>query len=268
MDREPVVAGKFYTADKESLIDEVKKYLSLTTPLEKPSLVAMAPHAGYMYSGKIAGMTLNRANLLDTVILIGPNHTGYGRPISVWDKGRWFFPGGSLEVESNLADTIISSGPFFEKNYDAHKYEHSLEVMLPFLWVINPDIRIVPICVAEHDLKILVEAGKVLTKVIKSWNKPVSVVVSSDMSHFISHEEAKRKDKLAIDAIFEIDPEKLYKTVRKYDISMCGAMPMTIALSYAKEIGAKKAELVAYSTSAEVSGDYSYVVGYAGVVIY
>ncbi len=268
MDREPVVAGKFYTADKESLIKEVKEYLSLTTPLEKPSLVAMAPHAGYMYSGKIAGMTLNRANLLDIVILIGPNHTGYGRPISVWDKGKWLFPGGSLEVQSDLAKAIIDSGSMFEKNYDAHLYEHSLEVMLPFLWVINPDIKIVPICVAEHDLNVLVQAGKVLTEVIKSWNKPISVVVSSDMSHFISHEEAKKKDKLAIDAICEIDPEKLYNTVKKYDISMCGVMPMTIALSYAKEVGAKNSELVAYSTSGEVSGDYSYVVGYAGVVIY
>ncbi len=268
MDRDPVVAGKFYTSDKFALMEEVKEYLSLTTPLEKPSLVAMAPHAGYIYSGKIAGMTLNRANLLDTVILLGPNHTGYGRPISVWDRGTWFFPGGGIEVDSELSEAIISLNSYFEKDYDAHRYEHSLEVMLPFLWAINPNVKIVPICVAEHRLDVLIKAGKDLTEVVKSWKKPISVVVSSDMSHFISHEEAKAKDRLAIDAILEVDPQKLYNTVKKHNITMCGAMPMTIALAYAKEMGAKNAELVAYATSAEVSGDYSYVVGYAGIVVY
>ncbi len=268
MDRSPVVAGKFYSSDNITLMEEVKKYLSLSSPLKEKALVTMAPHAGYMYSGKIAGMTLNRGNLGDTVILLGPNHTGYGRPISVWDKGNWFFPGGSIEVDQELAQAILDSNPFFEKDYDAHTYEHSLEVMLPFLYAINPDIKIVPVCIAEQDMDKLIDAGNSLTNIAKDWKDFISVVVSSDMSHFISHEEAKKKDKLAIDAILDIDPVRLYSVVKNNDISMCGVLPMTIGLSFAKHMGAKSAELVAYATSGEVSGDYSYVVGYAGIVIY
>ncbi len=269
MNRKPVVAGQFYPGRYEEWLREVSDYLAADRPQEDTrAKLAMVPHAGYIFSGKVAGRTIARANPADDVLLLGPNHTGRGAPLALWSRGAWELPGVSVPVAEDLADHLLRSHPGLQSDEAAHVSEHSLEVVVPFLWASSQKSRIVPICVSEPNPERLVEVGRSLAQALGDWEGPVSVVVSSDMSHFISLQEAKAKDEQALQAIYDLDPEKLYSTVRSNNISMCGVLPMTIGLSMARSQGAERAELVEYATSADMTGDSRQVVGYAGVVIY
>ena len=267
MQRTPVVAGQFYSDSPQRLKQEVSGYLAQASAPALSGKMAMVPHAGYMFSGAVAGRTLTRCSPADTVLLLGPNHTGRGKPFAVWSDGEWAIPGGSLTVEQDLAARLLDSSSELEHDYEAHRFEHSLEVVLPFLWVRNASTRIVPVSVAEPGLAALMRAGRDIAGVVKDWSRPVTVVVSSDMSHFVSASQAQKKDEMAIQAIKELDGEKLYQVVRDNSISMCGVLPMTVGLSLAVELGATSAELVQYATSGDVIGDYQQVVGYAGMVL-
>ncbi|MBU1003286.1 MAG: AmmeMemoRadiSam system protein B [Proteobacteria bacterium] len=268
MDRQPVVAGRFYTADRIELDAEVKGYLALANaPQERPTLLAMAPHAGYVFSGAVAGRTLGAANLAPTALLLGPNHTGRGLPLAVWPGGKWFYPGGGLAVDTGLARELLEGVPALKADHAAHELEHSLEVLVPFLAVLNPASRLVPIAVAERSLDVLREVAEGMATVLRAHPSPVSLVVSSDMSHFVSAEHARELDEIALQAALDLDPERLLREVRDRRISMCGVLPMTVGLMVAKTLGASRAELVQYTNSGEVSGDFNQVVGYAGVLV-
>ena len=227
----------------------------------------MAPHAGYVYSGAVAGATLGMADLADTLVLLGPNHTGMGAPLAVWNRGAWLTPMGGLAVDEALADAFTQADSHLTPDTAAHVQEHSLEVMVPFLLAIRDSFTAVPVCVSEHRLSVLAGVAKSMAKVMASWNRPVSMVVSSDMSHYVSHEQAKELDSMAVRAMLDLDPVGLHAVVREMGISMCGVLPMTLGLMIALELGASKAELAAYATSGDVSGDYGRVVGYAGVLV-
>ncbi len=269
MNRKPVVAGQFYPGTKENLEEQIKEYLSLDSSTDKTQTkLAMVPHAGYMFSGHVAGETLSKANLNNTVLLLGPNHTGQGLPLALWPDGEWEIPGAQIKIDESLAQEILNTIPEIKKDYNAHNFEHSLEVILPFLWVINKKSQIVPISVSEPNFASLNKIGQDLAQIIKNWNTPVSIIVSSDMSHFISQEQAKAKDNMAIEAILDLNPEKLYQTVQNNNITMCGILPMTMGLSLVNELGASQAELIQYATSADVTGDFQQVVGYAGILIW
>lgn len=268
MDRQPVVAGRFYPGIKESWQKEVRTYLKNDYQEEKDkAMMAMVPHAGYMFSGPVAGKTLSKTRINDQIILLGPNHTGKGKSLAVWPEGSWEIPGEQIKVDQDLAQEIVDSYPGLTSDYDAHLHEHSLEVVLPFLLTINPNLKIVPISVSEPELRTLIQAGQALAKVIQNQPNQTTVIISSDMSHFIPFEMAKKKDQMAIEAILKLDPENLYQVVRDNNISMCGVLPMTIGLSLANSLKAKKAELVQYATSGDFTGDFNQVVGYAGIVI-
>lgn len=268
MDRKPVVAGQFYAGSAQALARDVIAYMDGAGPVrERKTLLAMVPHAGHVYSGQVAGRTLAEAALGETVILLGPNHTGRGAPVAVWPDGRWLFPGGALQVDVDLARKVVHSCPAAEADTVAHVYEHSLEVNLPFLAAKNPHLRIVPVAVARPDPATLLELGQGLAEVIRSGKKNVTIVVSSDMNHFLDDTETRRRDRLALDRIEALDPEGLFRTVRDESISMCGVLPMTVGLTAARELGATRAEVVRYATSGDASGDYSQVVGYAGVIV-
>lgn len=268
MIRKPHVAGRFYPGDAAALVAELDAMLGLVgEKRERHTIVAMVPHAGYVFSGSLCGATLSRANLSETILMLGPNHTGLGTPMSLWGQGGWAFPGGSLAVDEELAGLLLDGVDSFEADTQAHATEHSLEVIVPFLHRLNPSTRIVPVAISDPDPNRLLDAGKQVAEVLKSLDKPVSMVVSSDMSHFISDEEARKRDALAVEAALTLDPAQLWNTVRTNDISMCGVLPMTLALSAAGELGAQNAELVGYTTSADASGDYGHVVGYAGIVV-
>ncbi len=268
MIREPFVAGQFYPANPSSLLAEVDSYLKGEEDIKEvdPGLI-MAPHAGYMYSGRIAGETFSRARIPHCVILLGPNHTGIGASLSLWNKGIWKMPLGEVSINEEVAQELLSASNYIQPDYSAHLREHSLEVLLPFLWRKNPSLTIVPLSIMETDPSVLIEVGKEISRVMGE-RKDICLVVSSDMSHFIPHNRAVKLDKMAIDAILEIDPLGLFETVRKNHITMCGVLPMTVGLSCVKALGYTRAEMVGYATSGEITGDMERVVGYAGIVIY
>lgn len=267
-DRMPVVAGQFYPGVPEVLIQELRACLAnVEEKAEAPTLLAMAPHAGWVYSGAVAGATIGRANLAPTVILLGPNHTGMGKPLAVWPRGRWFFPGGWLNVDEELAALLIEREPLFQDDRAAHLREHSLEVLAPFLAAVNPEMTIVPIAVSQPDVETLLAVGKTVGRLLRAFERPVSLVVSSDMSHFVSQDEAQELDGRALDPALALNPALFHQTVRQGGISMCGVLPMTLALAAAIELGAQHTEITGYATSGEVNGDFSRVVGYAGMLV-
>ena len=268
MDRRPVVAGQFYPGSSQALERTVRDLIGQTRPeSEAPTLLAMVPHAGYPYSGRVAGYTMGRANLARRLVLLGPNHTGQGRALAVWPSGNWLTPLGAIPIDQALAAALLKAEPALCADREAHLREHSLEVLLPFLHLLVPELSVVPIAVAETRFEVLQTVAHSMAGVLAAWPEPVSLVVSSDMSHYVSHESAKRLDALALQAALRLDPAGLYDTVRAHSITMCGVLPMTLGLLIARELGASKAELALYATSGETSGDYDSVVGYAGVLV-
>jgi len=264
--RLPAVAGRFYPAGRLALESDLKEFISAKEEKRK-ALGAIAPHAGYMYSGAVAGEVYASLEIPEDILLLGPNHTGMGPDLSIFAEGEWEVPNGVLEINSELARILINEIPFMEKDETAHLYEHSLEVQLPFIAYLNPGARIIPVVIGRAGLATLKEAGLGLAMAVKSYKKEVLIITSSDMSHYEPDELARKKDGKAIEKILALDPEGLYNVVRSERISMCGIMPAVMMLYALKELGGKEARLVKYATSAEVSGDFSQVVGYAGIVI-
>ena len=269
MIRQPVVAGRFYPDNPEQLKQELKMYMPSKPPVQGGPYdrLVMVPHAGYVFSGEPCGRTLAESRLPSTVFLLGPNHTGLGSALSVWNKGRWEFPGGKLDVDEDLAAKLIESGTGFVSNEAAHSREHSLEVIVPFLHRLNPDMKIVPVCVSEASPSNLRKAGEAMAEIMKNHTEPVSIVVSSDMSHFISADQAKKMDSMALEAIIRMDPKDFYSIVASNQISMCGVLPMTMGMFAAKVLGATSGKLIEYTNSGKATGDYERVVAYAGVII-
>jgi hypothetical protein len=267
MNRPAVVAGQFYPGTAAELDHAVDQCLVAESREKRPTVLAMVPHAGYVFSGPVCGRTLAEADLHSTIVLLGPNHTGLGASLSLWPDGAWELPGAEVPVDDGLADILLREIPQLTADRDAHVREHSLEVVLPFLRRLQPKVCVVPIAVAEPDPAVLQSVGTALGRTLADHESPVSMVVSSDMSHYVSHEQARELDAMALEPVLHLDPGGLYSAVREHHISMCGVLPMTLALHAAREMGATKARLAAYATSGEASGDYEQVVGYAGVLV-
>tara|TARA_B100000315_G_scaffold50661_1_gene45186 strand:- start:2753 stop:3985 length:1233 start_codon:yes stop_codon:yes gene_type:complete len=227
----------------------------------------VSPHAGYIYSGSVAGAVISRIKFKDTFIIIGPNHTGNGKPLSIMTEGTWKTPLGDVEIDAELGKKILATSCYLEEDYRAHQFEHSIEVQLPFLQYFQPDIKLVPIVLSYLSGAVYKEIGKELAKTIKELNRAVVIIASSDMTHYESQESARLKDTQAIEAIMALNEDELLRRVRDMDISMCGFAPTVSLLAAAKELGASNAELVKYQTSGDTTGDYSSVVGYAGIVV-
>lgn len=264
--RRPSVAGQFYHASKAGLEKELTKLIDKDAKKED-SLGAVSPHAGYIYSGAVAGEVLSRLRFKDSFVILGPNHTGLGEPFAIMRSGHWRMPMGDVEIDADLADTILKNSKYIKEDESAHIHEHSIEVQLPFLQFIKKDFKFVPIIIASADLKTFKEIGKELADSIKKSKKKVIMIASSDMTHYEPHESAKEKDHKAIEAILKLDEDLLMGEIRKWNITMCGYAPTIVMLSALKELGAKSAELIDYKTSGDTSGDYSTVVGYAGILI-
>jgi AmmeMemoRadiSam system protein B len=266
MKRMPAVAGQFYSATATALTEQVTSYVE--QGCEKQKVIGcVCPHAGLVYSGSVAGSIYSLIEMPHTLILIGPNHTGWGQPISIMPSGTWQIPTGSLKVNEELAQKIFSHSDKILKDAQAHMYEHSLEVQLPFILFFSQTVKIVPITMMSTSLEDCQEMGRVLADVIKETDHSVTIIASSDMSHFETDEITRIKDHKAIEKILSLDPVGLHQTVRQHHISMCGYGPTTTMLFAANHLGAQKAELIKYMTSGDVSGDYDRVVGYAGVIV-
>jgi MEMO1 family protein len=265
--RDPAVAGRFYPADPEKLRTQVGALLGASSPPEpRKAIAVMAPHAGYMYSGGIAGQTFAGVQVPERAVVLCPNHTGLGVRRSLWGSGAWRLPGASVPVDAELA-ALVGKYAKLEGDRLAHVGEHAIEVELPLMLARQPALRIVPVCLAGLSLADCHEVGRGLARAVKEAGGDVLIVASSDMSHYISAKAAARLDRTALDRVIGLDPDGLYETVTRLDISMCGYVPATVALVAARELAASRAQLVRYGSSGEASGDFERVVGYAGVVV-
>ncbi|MDA8088994.1 MAG: AmmeMemoRadiSam system protein B [Nitrospiraceae bacterium] len=263
--RTAAAAGQFYPSALDALSAQLDSFL--TDEKKEKVIAAICPHAGYVYSGAVAGAVYSRLEIPKKVILLGPNHTGYGPQFSVMTEGAWEVPNGTLQVDTGLAEKIIKEVPFFTRDAAAHVYEHSLEVQIPFIARLRPDASIVPITMMPAMLDYLEKAGNAIASAIMEEDEEVLIIVSSDMSHYLPDSTTRKKDSLAIEKILALDPRGLLDTVTENMISMCGYIPAITMLYAAKMLGAGIGELVRYDTSASASGDYEQVVGYAGIII-
>lgn len=275
--RRPTVAGQFYEADAEELRAQIKScFLHNIGPQKLPevnlhsyprSIVGLiCPHAGYMYSGPVAASAffeLAKDGKPDTVILMGPNHTGYGSPLSMMRQGVWQTPLGNVEIDTTLADKIRQETSLIDVDEVAHRYEHSIEVQLPFLqFLYGNDFKIVPICFLMQDYDSAFEVGSALVEALDATN--TVVIASSDMTHYEPAKMAAEKDEAALKPVIDLDAKRFYETVEEQNITACGYAPITALLTYANGVCAK-AQLLNYHNSGDITGDHSSVVGYAAV---
>jgi AmmeMemoRadiSam system protein B len=266
LSRNPAVAGAFYPADSK----EINSYLqSVFTPshdkIHPKSIIV--PHAGYVYSGHIAAKAYSLIDSFDTYIILGPNHTGLGEEISVFD-GIYRMPYGDVEPDSEMIDAIISNCEYAKRDYLAHIQEHSIEVQLPFInYVTDKPYKIVPIVIGTHSRAKLKKLAGVLSSIIDQTSKDVLIVVSSDMNHYESQEITLQKDQMVLDKILTLDEESMFDAVESNGVSMCGVACAYAAILASKNLGASNAKLIEHATSGDVNFDYSQVVGYASIVI-
>lgn len=265
MVRRPAVAGQFYPGNPQRLLEAVDSCLEPVAVKQK-ALGILCPHAGYPYSGPTAGKVVSRVAIPRHVILLGVNHHGIGGPFALCARGQWQTPLGAVDVDEPLAEKLLSACPHLEDDPGAHEYEHSLEVELPFLQRTRKDLQIVPIAFGNDNPSRLSAIGKAIATVIKSVADPILLLSSSDMNHFESQEVADRKDRMAIEAMLALDPERLLEVCDEERITMCGVAPTCAMLHAVNALGGTRAELVDHRTSGEVTGDYSSVVGYAGII--
>ena len=266
MIRAPIVAGQFYPAAATQLREMIETFIDEKADKEEV-IGLLSPHAGYVYSGPVAGATISRVKFKDTFIILGPNHTGHGKPLSIMTEGTWQTPLGDVAIDTELGKQILSTSRHLQEDHLAHQYEHSIEVQIPFLQYFKPDIKIVPIMLAHASGAVYKEIGREIAGAVKALNREVVIIASSDMTHYEPQESAKDKDSQAIEAMLDLDEEDLLKRIDELDISMCGYAPAVSLISAVKELGAGEAELVRYQTSGDASGDYARVVGYAGIII-
>jgi AmmeMemoRadiSam system protein B len=264
--RHPAVAGRFYPKDRETLQKEIQSYIP-PQAAAAPALGCIAPHAGYMYSGSVAGAVYANIDLPQRIIVLCPNHTGKGRPLAIMSSGTWETPLGQAPIDSSLSEALKKRFPLLTEDADAHRREHAIEVELPFLQVRRPDFTFVPIALGTGQFETLEKLGEAVAEVVQAQGERILIAASSDMNHYENDAVTRVKDHKAIEQILALDARGLFETVMREDISMCGFGPAIVMLTAAKRLGATSAELIKYATSGDVSGDREMVVGYAGVVV-
>jgi AmmeMemoRadiSam system protein B len=266
MVRQPAVAGKFYTNDPDQLRQELDSMVPKGAADRAIGIIA--PHAGYIFSGKVAGLVYGAVSVPDTVLVIGPNHSGLGSPAALSPSGEWLTPLGPVPINSRLSKLILKHAPAVREDVAAHRFEHSLEVQLPFLQYRNPRVSIAALCLSYADFDSLSALGQGIARAISEYGDEVLIVASSDMTHYESAQATKVKDDLALAQLADLNPEALLKICREKDITMCGVIPSAVMLIAAKALGATATRLISYATSGEVNGDMQRVVGYASVTVY
>jgi AmmeMemoRadiSam system protein B len=282
--RTPAVAGRFYPGRAEELLRDVRKYTSSDKTLAGTRRITaigcVAPHAGYIYSGGVAGAVYSRLEIPKRCVILCPNHTGKGRALAVMANTAWQTPLGAVAADADLGARLLDRFPALEEDSAAHRGEHAIEVQLPFLQAQQPELQIVPIAIGTSNFDVLRGLGEALADVIATLqeddheenrgerrDEKVLIIASSDMNHYESYAVTRVKDQKAIERVLAMDARGLWEVVTHEDISMCGFGPTTVMLTAAKLLGATSAKLVKYATSGDVSGDYEAVVGYAGIIV-
>lgn len=266
MVRQPAVSGQFYTGDAAMLRAELKSFVGSPRGGEK-ALGIIAPHAGYIYSGAVAGKVYGEVAVPRSVIILGPNHHGIGARAALYAEGEWITPLGAVSVNTRLAELVRIHAPLVEEDTAAHHYEHSLEVQLPFLQFVRADVTIVPLCLGFGDFASCTALGSGIAAAIGEYGDEVLIVASSDMTHYESAKAARVKDDEALREILALNPEGLLQVCRDKGITMCGVIPATVMLVAVLQLGARQARLVSYATSGDVTGDNKQVVAYAALTV-
>ena len=272
--RKPAVSGMFYAGTARELKEQIEWcYKHELGPGAVPNVnsgglreivAIVVPHAGYYYSGPVAAHAYNELaddGVPDTAVILGPNHTGYGHPVSVWVGAVWNTPFGEVEINEALARRLL--GGVIEADETAHMHEHSIEVQLPWLQHLYESVRIVPIAMLAQDI----ETARAVGKAISRSGDNLIIVASSDFTHYEPHNIAMERDGSVIEAIVNLDEEELYERCQRLNCTMCGYGPVASVIVAAKEMEAKRASLLKYATSGDTSGDFSQVVGYGSIVI-
>jgi MEMO1 family protein len=264
--RPPAVAGHFYTANPDRLRSEVLEFTA-HVGRKVTALGCVVPHAGYMYSGHVAGAVYGTLELPSRFVILCPNHTGEGQPLSIMSQGRWRTPLGEVEIDEQLAGALMRRFPALREDYQAQKYEHALEVQLPFLQVLTSQFSFVPVTVGVGRYDYLHGLGEALGQTLANVPDLVTMIASSDMNHYEPDAITREKDRKAIERILALDPAGLQEVLTREHSTMCGYGPTIAMLVAAKMLGATSAELVKYATSGDISGDRDSVVGYAGILV-
>jgi len=265
--RLPAVAGRFYPRHPEELQREISEYTRPVPATLIRAIGCMVPHAGYMYSGHVAGQVFSRLEIPEHCIILCPNHTGYGVALATMTSSSWETPLGEVPASEQLGNDLLQRFPLLKEDSAAHHSEHAIEVQLPFLQVRQPDLHILPIAIGTRDFEILRALGQAIADVIDRSESSVLIVASSDMNHYESDTVTRVKDRKAIERVLAMDPRGLWDTVMHEGVSMCGFGPAIVMLTASKMLGATSATLVRYATSGEISGDFEHVVGYAGIIV-
>jgi MEMO1 family protein len=271
--RTPAVAGRFYPGRADELLRDVREYSS---PVKASTggiaaIGCVAPHAGYIYSGRVAGAVYSRVEVPERSVILCPNHTGKGYPLAIMANTKWQTPLGEVAANPEMSAQLLGRFPALHEDSAAHRTEHAIEVQLPFLQARQPELSMVPIVIGTSNFDLLRGLGEALAEVIAEREEKdqgkVLIVASSDMNHYESDAITRVKDRKAIERVLSMDARGLWQVVMNEDISMCGFGPTIVMLTAAKLLGAASATLVKYATSGEVSGDYESVVGYAGIIV-
>jgi AmmeMemoRadiSam system protein B len=266
MQRQPAVAGYFYPGTRLELEQQLADLIPEREKMHAEAIVV--PHAGYIYSGAVAGEVYASVTLPDTFIILCPNHTGQGSDFDVYPEGEWLTPLGPAYVDQELVRELMKRFPRATKDGRAHVREHSLEVQLPFLQYLKGNIRFLPVCVRQMRFEYLEELGHAIADIVRTFSREILVISSTDMTHYEPQDSANRKDRLAIEQMEHLNAKGLYDTIHNYEISMCGYLPTTSTLVSAKDLDCRKGSLLKYATSGDVTHDYQSVVGYAGMVLH
>lgn len=262
--RFPAVAGQFYPSGKNDLASELSRCFTGLSGIERPVLGAVVPHAGYRYSGRTAAHVYDVLPEADTFIILGPNHTGYGSPVSV-SRENWSTPMGEVSSDAGLIDALPKK--IIDIDETAHRYEHSIEVQLPFLQHRFSGFGIVPVCMRMQDEETAIEVGEEIAEAISRIGKKVVIIASSDFTHYQPDNIARENDAYFMDSIMKMDVPAFYRKLYERSATVCGYGPVSAMLAATKKLGATKAKLLDYSTSGDTTGDLSGVVGYAGIIV-
>ena len=267
MIRPPAVAGSFYPSDPRELAQQVDNFAA--SGAEKNlARGCVVPHAGYMYSGHVAGAVYSSLQVPARCVLLGPRHFPRGEPLAILTEGSWATPLGEAQIDSVLASELARQFPRLRDDFVAHEREHSLEVQIPFLQrLAGENLRFVPVVLATDRLGVIEELGHAVAQAVSAQSEPVLVIASTDMNHYESDAITREKDHRAIERILALDPRGLFDTVRFGEISMCGYAATVAMLVAMRDLGAKEAQLIRYATSGDINGDRDHVVGYAGIII-